>query len=119
MYASVSELGALRRQIDRVSSGAATNMIAKATMTLSSASGTPVTMTMLFAPVSSVFNNNEGVDPPLSEEELLADANDIWDALATRTECYIDGVQVKGLEVESERKVGKAKLSFLRPVVRA
>ena len=58
--------------------------------------------TSLFAPVSSVFNNNEGVDPPLSEEELLADANDIWDALAIRTECYIDGVPVNGLEDPQE-----------------
>lgn len=58
--------------------------------------------TSLFAPVSSFFNNNEGVDPPLSEEELLADANDTWDALAIRTECYIDGVRVKGLEDPQE-----------------
>src|SRR3954463_4363114 len=54
--------------------------------------------TFLFSPVSSVFDNNEGVPPPLSEEELIADANAIWEDLAVRTECYIDGVRVKGLE---------------------
>jgi len=54
--------------------------------------------TFLFSPVSSFFDNNEDVDPPLSDEELIADANATWDALAIRTECYIDGVPVKGLE---------------------
>jgi hypothetical protein len=56
----------------------------------------------LFSPVSSFFNDNEGVDPPLSEEDLLADANDTWDALAIRTECIIDGKPVKGLEDPQE-----------------
>jgi hypothetical protein len=48
--------------------------------------------------VLSFFDNNEGVIPPLSEEELIADANATWDALAIRTECIIDGVPVNGLE---------------------
>jgi hypothetical protein len=47
--------------------------------------------------VLSFFDNNEDVIPPLSEEELIADANATWDALAIRTECFIDGVPVKGL----------------------
>lgn len=58
--------------------------------------------TSLFGPVLSFFDNNEGVIPPLSEEELLAEANGIWDALAIRTECFIDGVPVKGLEDPQE-----------------
>lgn len=58
--------------------------------------------TFLFGPVLSLFNNNEDVDPPLSDEELIADANATWDALAIRTECYIDGVLVKGLESPQE-----------------
>jgi len=58
--------------------------------------------TSLFAPALSFFDNNEGVIPPLSEEELLAEANGIWDALAIRTECFIDGVPVKGLEDPQE-----------------
>jgi len=47
--------GALSRQIDRVRSGAAINMMAKATTTMSRASGMPVTMTMLLAPVVSAL----------------------------------------------------------------
>lgn len=53
--------------------------------------------TSLFGPVLSFFDNNEGVIPPLTEEQLIADANATWDALAIRTECFIDGVPVKGL----------------------
>ena len=45
--------GGRSRQIDRVRPGAATNMMAKATMTTSRASGMRVTMTMFFAPVVS------------------------------------------------------------------
>ena len=39
-----------------------------------------------------------------------------WVVLET---AHDEKVQVKGLAIEAERKVGKAKLSFLRPVVRA
>ncbi len=53
--------------------------------------------TSLFGPALSFFNNNEGVIPPLSEEELLEEANAIWDGVATGTACIIDGVPVKGL----------------------
>jgi hypothetical protein len=58
--------------------------------------------TSLFSPVLSYFNNNEGVDPPLSGEELLADANDVWDAVAVLTASIIDGEPVKGLENPQE-----------------
>jgi len=58
--------------------------------------------TMLFGPVLSFFDNNEGVIPPLSDEELVAEANAVWDALAIRTECIIDGVPVKGLDDPQE-----------------
>ena len=50
---SVTGFCGLSRQIDRVRPGAATNVIAKVTMTTSRASGMPVTMTMFFAPVVS------------------------------------------------------------------
>jgi hypothetical protein len=56
--------------------------------------------TSLFSPASSFFNSNQALpeDTTFTEEELLEQANGIWDALATRTECIIDGVPVKGLE---------------------
>ena len=50
---SAVAFGDLSRQIARVKSGAATNMMAKAAMTVSSASGMPVPMTMFCAPVVS------------------------------------------------------------------
>ena len=54
-FAAVSEAGAvgLIRQIHLVSSGAAANMMTKATMTPRSARGMPVTMTMVVAPLVS------------------------------------------------------------------
>ena len=54
--------------------------------------------TMLFSPVSSFFDNNEGVTPPLTDEELIEDANATWEALAIQTECIIDGVAAKGMD---------------------
>jgi hypothetical protein len=60
--------------------------------------------TSLFAPALSFFNNNAAlpVNTTFTEEELLQQANDIWDGLAIRTECIIDGVPVKGLENPQE-----------------
>jgi hypothetical protein len=60
--------------------------------------------TSLFAPASSFFNNNAALpeNTTFTEEELLEQANDIWDALAVLTECFIDGVPVKGLEDPQE-----------------
>jgi hypothetical protein len=58
--------------------------------------------TSLFATALSFFDNNEGVIPPLSEDELIEEANSIWDDLAVRTECFIDGVRVNGLEDPQE-----------------
>ena len=56
--------------------------------------------TSLFSPVLSFFNNNAACPEPttFTEAELLAGANETWDALAIRTECFIDGVPVKGLK---------------------
>jgi hypothetical protein len=54
--------------------------------------------TSLFASVLSFFDNNDGVDPPFSDEELIEDANNTFDATAVATECIIDGVPVKGLD---------------------
>ena len=53
----------------------------------------------LFVPVLGYFNNNAAcpVNTTFTEEELLAQANDVYGALASRTECFIDGVRVKGL----------------------
>ncbi len=55
--------------------------------------------TSLFSPASSFFNSNQALpeDTTFTEEELLEQANGIWDGLAVRTECIIDGVPVKGL----------------------
>lgn len=56
--------------------------------------------TSLFSPVSSFFNSNQTLpeDTTFTEEELLEQANDIWDSVAVSTECIIDGVPVRGLE---------------------
>ena len=54
--------------------------------------------TFLFTPVSSFYDNNEGVIPPLSDAALIAEANSIYDGVAILTACTIDGVPVKGLE---------------------
>ena len=54
--------------------------------------------TSLFASVLSFFDNNDGVDPPFSDEELIEDANNTFDATAVDTMCIIDGVPVKGLD---------------------
>jgi hypothetical protein len=60
--------------------------------------------TSLFASPLSVFNNNAALpeNTTFTEEELLEQANGLWDGLAVRTECIIDGVPVKGLENPQE-----------------
>jgi len=54
--------------------------------------------TTFFSIISSFFDNNEGVNPPLTDEELIAEANAIWASAVVSTKCYVDGVEVKGLD---------------------